>query len=86
VTLAMAWVQQSMWVSEQNEPTFWEGEERDCAKYARNRSPAMLKSKWSWLQRNTQKYLAARTTVQGLQISGASAEDIEEKTMRLYRD
>jgi len=46
----------------------------------------MLKSKWSWLQRNTQKFLAARNNVLGLEISGASEQDIHYQTMRIYRE
>jgi len=86
VSLAKAWVQQSLRVSEQNETTFWEGVEKECTKDGMSRSAAMLKSKWSWLQRSTQKYLAARTTVLGLQISGASPDDIAQQTMRVFRE
>jgi len=73
-------------VSEQNETTFWEGVEKECRKDGMSSSAAMLKSKWSWLQRSTQKYLAARTTVLGLQISGASPDDIAQQTMRVFRE
>ncbi len=73
--LAEAWVKQSTQHNGQRDSDFWKGVEERCGKKNMLRSHASLKKQWSMLQRNTQTFLAVKSKVEGLNVSGETKEE-----------
>lgn len=83
--LAKAWVAQRTENIQQKDADMWRGIEEKCRMDEMNRSAASLKKVWSFLQRNTLKYLAAKYTVERSRVGDESAEETERRVMELYR-
>lgn len=85
--LAQAWAAQSQETFEQNDVKFWEGVEQRCRTDGMERTAAMLKVKWSYLQRQTQIFMQATMMVSASQDAQALSDlDRRIRVMRTYQE